>query len=550
MGGNTTLQSGKTTILAGADTGAYTVTDNTRKTFNLVTPAYDTDEEPVSLLASYQSPILTSLVIGNDAGYGTLTGRYNSLTEMSVKLGSSVNTLYGTERLRITYDTSKFSNVLKTTSNLIAVTGEFSGNVTVNRNIGFNQVMSDWYRGMYQGTIPLFMEISSTGNGHEWHSKDTNDVETNGFSFYTRRTGQGVNDSLRYRMAHSQFMSEADSNNFAGTINGVAQKALTYPMIGWLIQTNIDSTAAAVAANEKWIKLSFESVGYPTAIKTDVSIAYRGYYVAATCISREATSTTQKIDTVFMGNRAGKVYFYVKVTGSAAYPVNPVVTLHTVDNNIIKTVKDTARPANVTALWNSQDNALNVVTPVIKREQIVTGQLYKANASATVGYLDSTGIYVVGDSLKAKIIKQQGVYAEIHLHDNATAQNIPTGTTYTKCTLFNGKGLSSNCTVDTANDKITATITGKYMVVVSCNFSAGTNGVIFKGSIFVNNVEQDQVHFVRKIGNAGDVGSASMSGIISVTAGQDIDLRFRHDNAGTVTITPEYCNMSINYLGD
>jgi len=56
--------------------------------------------------------------------------------------------------------------------------------------------------------------------------------------------------------------------------------------------------------------------------------------------------------------------------------------------------------------------------------------------------------------------KQKVAYAEIYLYDGSTAQSIPTGATYTKVTAYTTNGLSSNCTADAGNDKITITETG------------------------------------------------------------------------------------------
>lgn len=38
------------------------------------------------------------------------------------------------------------------------------------------------------------------------------------------------------------------------------------------------------------------------------------------------------------------------------------------------------------------------------------------------------------------------------------------------------------------------------------------------------------------------------SGIITATANQDLDLRARHDNAGSVNITPRYGSLTVTYI--
>ena len=147
--------------------------------------------------------------------------------------------------------------------------------------------------------------------------------------------------------------------------------------------------------------------------------------------------------------------------------------------------------------------------------------------------------------------RQQPAYAAIHCHGASAAQNVATGATYVKITAFTDNGFSLNCTPDAANDKITITKPGYYKVVGSVSFSCGTNNVTWFASAFLNGVEQDQIHFTRKIGTAGDVGNSALTGIIDVTtAPWDLDLRMRHDNGGTVSVTVSYANINVEYLSE
>jgi len=148
-------------------------------------------------------------------------------------------------------------------------------------------------------------------------------------------------------------------------------------------------------------------------------------------------------------------------------------------------------------------------------------------------------------------IMQQGIYAGIYVADASTAQSIPNGTTYTKSTAFTTNGLSSNCTSNAANDKIVIAKTGKYMVLGTSSFTSGTNNVVWKSAAFLNGVEQSNIHWARKVGTGADVGSASFMGIINVTSVPvDLDVRFRHDQAGAVDITIVYANFTVNYIGE
>jgi hypothetical protein len=148
-------------------------------------------------------------------------------------------------------------------------------------------------------------------------------------------------------------------------------------------------------------------------------------------------------------------------------------------------------------------------------------------------------------------IYQAGTFAGIYVNDGVTAQNIATGTTYTKMTHFATNEESSNCTADQANDKITITKTGRYYVNWSLSFTTDTNNITLRATVFLNGTEQNSPHAARKIGTGADVGSMSGGGIINVTtAPWDLDLRCRHDGVGTVAVTPLYSNLTVNYVGE
>ena len=103
-------------------------------------------------------------------------------------------------------------------------------------------------------------------------------------------------------------------------------------------------------------------------------------------------------------------------------------------------------------------------------------------------------------------------FASIHNSDTLTAQSIATGTTYTKLTNYTDNGLSLNCTAAAASDKITITKTGYYAVSRSFNFFCGTNNVTWRIAPFLDGTEQDEIHIMRKIGTASDIGSALFVG--------------------------------------
>ena len=142
-----------------------------------------------------------------------------------------------------------------------------------------------------------------------------------------------------------------------------------------------------------------------------------------------------------------------------------------------------------------------------------------------------------------------GAHASIYVDDNSVAQSIASGATYVKIDAFDTNGNSSNCTPDAANDKITITKDGTYHATCSVSFTGSGSNVNWFGAIFVDGVEQSNVHFERKIGTGGDYGSASVSGLLTISgAPKDVDFRLRHDGA-TQNVTVRYCNLMVHLVG-
>ena len=141
-----------------------------------------------------------------------------------------------------------------------------------------------------------------------------------------------------------------------------------------------------------------------------------------------------------------------------------------------------------------------------------------------------------------------GVYGGIHQHDNAVVQAIPTGTTYTKLTLWADNDPSNHTTPDEATGTITLDVAGDYKVECQLSIKSGTNNTTVFVSAFLDGVEQQQCHFTRKISTAGDVGSGSFTGILTATAGQVLDLRIRHDLGTSVNITNRYGGLNCQLL--
>lgn len=141
-----------------------------------------------------------------------------------------------------------------------------------------------------------------------------------------------------------------------------------------------------------------------------------------------------------------------------------------------------------------------------------------------------------------------GTYGNIYVVDGVTAQSIPNGASYTKLTPFTNNGASSDCTVSAANDQITLTRAGKYMVDIAWSGAVGTANVTVDFAGFLDSTELNQVHASRKFSSL-DIGALSCSGIITATANQVLTLQAKHDNGAAVNVTTHDCSMNVFWLG-
>lgn len=179
-----------------------------------------------------------------------------------------------------------------------------------------------------------------------------------------------------------------------------------------------------------------------------------------------------------------------------------------------------------------------------------TDEFYHVTAAEKTVIENTSGANTGDQDLSGYHLLADRAYGEIHCEDGSTPQDIATGTTYTKMTCFNHDGESYNATPDQANDKLTITKAGKYLVNATVSGGCGTNNVTFKIAAFLGGAEMHQVHAHTKYGTAGDKSCAAMSGIVNIASvPADLDLRARHDNVGTIALTVTYANLNAVYLG-
>ncbi|MFC1637555.1 beta strand repeat-containing protein [Candidatus Margulisiibacteriota bacterium] len=143
----------------------------------------------------------------------------------------------------------------------------------------------------------------------------------------------------------------------------------------------------------------------------------------------------------------------------------------------------------------------------------------------------------------ASIAGSGGIYGELYCADNSVAQSV--NTTYVTVNALTMEGVSSGTTLSSANKRITVNSTGIYRIQVAMAFS-GSNNQTFYGAVSRNGTVPDKIVFVRKLGTGGDVGSANCSGLLSLTAGDWVDVRVKSTASNSIIV--QWANLSISKL--
>jgi hypothetical protein len=142
-------------------------------------------------------------------------------------------------------------------------------------------------------------------------------------------------------------------------------------------------------------------------------------------------------------------------------------------------------------------------------------------------------------------------FGEIYVKDNTNTMSVSSAG-YTQVLNFDTNGQSNQATPDHTNDHVTIDVAGIYLVTVSTAIrnSAGAAHVIDllvhknNGATAFNNL-----HAHRTLGAGTDAGSTSISGIVSLSATDTLELWIISDSGAARNIIVEDCTLSVLQIG-
>jgi len=140
------------------------------------------------------------------------------------------------------------------------------------------------------------------------------------------------------------------------------------------------------------------------------------------------------------------------------------------------------------------------------------------------------------------------VYGEMYIANGSGLLEIPVSEDYNLVTSFTNEGESKNCVIDMDEQNITVQKDGTYRVSVSFSTYADKNNFTLTTSPHKDGVEIPCIHIARKFGSAGDISSGHSVGIVTLSSGNVLDVRTKHDHGEAVTLTPRYGNFAIQRI--
>jgi len=135
-------------------------------------------------------------------------------------------------------------------------------------------------------------------------------------------------------------------------------------------------------------------------------------------------------------------------------------------------------------------------------------------------------------------------FGELYGSINSTIDLTDAGVYYGWVSAVEGGFSKVTFTDNAISDRMTISNSGTYRINVTISFSSTKNTHAVTGKIFKNGVGQDNIMFKRMLNSNGDVGSAALTGILTLSAGDYIDLRFSSDT-NTKDMVIEALNFNI-----
>lgn len=187
--------------------------------------------------------------------------------------------------------------------------------------------------------------------------------------------------------------------------------------------------------------------------------------------------------------------------------------------------------------------------PTIQHNVLTTSDLHEPKGISTASAGD---VYVADGAGSGTWTDQNIAYGTIYSQPSDSVAIATIGTTVKVFAGFSTNGEASGTVVDKNNSKITVSSSGKYLINFTISFStvaAGDAGT-YTFRVRIGGVEK-HIGFTKAMSGTSDVGSATCSGILSLSASDEIKIYVASDEAGdTDDINVAFASLTVMKVAD
>lgn len=168
----------------------------------------------------------------------------------------------------------------------------------------------------------------------------------------------------------------------------------------------------------------------------------------------------------------------------------------------------------------------------------------RTKADLLTRFPDNTSQIITPQDVRDFLVSVLGGYGQIYTANSSIALAIVT-TVWSKLAAFDTDSVSDDITVSSANDNLTILTTAIFEISFNVSFTGSTVTARWDIQIAKNSGASFLSASAGVTTDSDGSVSASGSGLVTLTAGDILDLRVKHDQGGTENITVKHSSLTV-----
>lgn len=171
----------------------------------------------------------------------------------------------------------------------------------------------------------------------------------------------------------------------------------------------------------------------------------------------------------------------------------------------------------------------------------------RTKADILTRFPDNTSQTITPQDLRDFVVSILGAYGHIFAANASIALAVATGS-WSKLAAFDTDGEANDVTVSASGDTVTIVTTAIYEISFGISFTGSTVAARWDLQIAKNGAASFLPASISVTTDSDGSIIAYSSGFASLTAGDVLDLRTKHDQGGTENITVKHSSLSVRRL--